>query len=50
MVSEAYMVMDVKGWIVDSVATRHICGNKEDLSFYKQMEESTDRAGDCWGQ
>jgi hypothetical protein len=43
VVSEAHMMMEVKGWLIDSAATRHICGNKEDLSSYTPMEENTER-------
>jgi len=37
------MTTEVKGWVIDSVAIRHICGNKEDLSSYTPMEENTER-------
>jgi hypothetical protein len=43
VVSEAHMITEVKGWVIDSAATRHICGNKEDLSSYTPIEENTER-------
>jgi hypothetical protein len=41
VVSEAHMVIRVKGWAVDSACTRHICVYKEELSSYTPIEEGT---------
>jgi hypothetical protein len=43
VVSEAHMTTEVKGWVIDSASTRHICGNKEDLSSYTPIKENTER-------
>ena len=39
VVSEINMVSDVKGWWVDTGATRHICGDKNLFSEYKQISD-----------
>ena len=33
------MVTNVKEWVVDSGATRHICANREFLSTYTPVED-----------
>jgi hypothetical protein len=38
ILSEAHMMTEVKGWMLDSAFIRHICGKKEDLSSYTPME------------
>jgi hypothetical protein len=40
--SEAHMITKVKGWVVDSAATRHNCGNKENLLSYTSVEKNTE--------
>jgi hypothetical protein len=42
VVSEAHMTTEVKGWVIDSASTRHVCGNKEDLSSYTPIKENTE--------
>jgi hypothetical protein len=45
VISEAHMTMEVKGWVIDSASTRHICGNKEDLSSYTPIKKNIERCG-----
>jgi hypothetical protein len=40
IVSEAHMTTKVKGWVINSTYTRHICENKEDLSSYTLIKEN----------
>jgi hypothetical protein len=42
IVSEAHMATKVKGWVIDSAYTRHICENKEDLSSYTLIKKNTE--------
>ena len=37
VISQAYLVANVKEWVVDSGATRHICANKDVYSSYKPV-------------
>ncbi|XP_060964774.1 uncharacterized protein LOC133033727 [Cannabis sativa] len=37
VISQAYLVANVKEWVVDSGATRHICANKDVFSSYKPV-------------
>ena len=39
VVSQVNMVTNVKEWVVDSGATRHICANKESFSTYTPVED-----------
>jgi nitrogen fixation protein len=43
VVFEAHMTTEVKGWVIDSASTRHICGNKEGLSSYIPIKENNKR-------
>jgi hypothetical protein len=49
IVSETHMTIEVKGWVIDSASTRHICENKEDLSSYT-TNKGKHLAGNCWRQ
>ena len=40
VVSQVLLISDVKKWVVDSVATKHICANKD---MYTSFEEGEDR-------
>ena len=37
------MVTNVKEWVVDSSATKHICANKESFSTYTPVEDGKER-------
>ena len=39
VVSQVNMVTNVKEWVVDSGATRHICANKKSFSTYTPVED-----------
>ena len=39
VVTETNMVSNVKGWWIDTAATRHICGDKNLFSEYKHMDD-----------
>ena len=39
IVSQVNMVTNIKEWVVDSGATRHICANKESFSTYTVVED-----------
>ena len=39
VVCEAHLVTKMKGWVVNSVCTRHIGAFKEEFSFYTPMAE-----------
>ncbi|OIT20631.1 hypothetical protein A4A49_61260, partial [Nicotiana attenuata] len=39
VVSQVNLVTNVKDWVLDSGATRHICANKKDFVSYTQVEE-----------
>ncbi|OIT22122.1 hypothetical protein A4A49_55030 [Nicotiana attenuata] len=39
VVSQVNLAANVKDWVLDSGATRHICANKKDFVFYTQVEE-----------
>ncbi|OIT08892.1 hypothetical protein A4A49_59181, partial [Nicotiana attenuata] len=39
VVSQVNLVANVKDWVLDSGATRHICANKKDFVSYTQIEE-----------
>ena len=39
VVSQVNMVTNVKEWVVDSGATRHICANKESFSTFTPVED-----------
>ncbi|OIS98851.1 hypothetical protein A4A49_60961, partial [Nicotiana attenuata] len=39
VVSQVNLVANVKDWVLDSGATRHICANKKDFVSYAQVEE-----------
>lgn len=39
VVSQSFLVNDVKEWVVDSGATRHICANKDAFTSYTQVGE-----------
>ena len=40
VVTETNLVSNVKGWWIDTGATRHICGDKNLFSEYKQIDDS----------
>ena len=44
------MVTSVKDWVVDSRATKHICGNKSALTSYTTVKEGEQQVfiGDSW--
>ena len=41
--SEMSMVTNMKDWIVDSRATRHICGNKSAFTSYTIVKEGEEQ-------
>ena len=41
--SKVSMVTNMKGWIVDSRATRHICGNRSALTSYTKVREGKEQ-------
>ena len=38
-VTKTNLVSNVKGWWIDTGATRHICGDKNMFSEYKQIDD-----------
>ncbi|XP_075074760.1 uncharacterized protein LOC142162318 [Nicotiana tabacum] len=50
VVSQVNLVANVKDWVLDSGATRHICANKKDFVSYTQVEEGEEVVylGDSW--
>ena len=43
VVSKTQIITELGGWMIDYAATRHICGNKDELSSYTLVEENTER-------
>ena len=41
---EMSVVFNMKDWIVDSMATRHICGNRSSFTSYSTMKEGEEQA------
>ena len=41
--SEVRLVINLKDWIVDSRATRHICGNRSAFTSYTMMKEGEEQ-------
>lgn len=41
VISEVNLVTGVKGWMIDSGATNHICANQYEFSSYTSIGEST---------
>ena len=39
VVTETNLVSNFKGWWIDTRATRHICGDKNLFSEYKQIDD-----------